>query len=51
MLIALCGGKGQVKKVGKIFAETGIAVQEQIAIPALFEPLKVLEVLACSSAR
>jgi len=45
-LIALFGGKGQVQKVGKIFAETGVAVQEQITIPALFEPLEFLEVLA-----
>jgi hypothetical protein len=28
MLIARCGGKGQVQKIGKIFAETGITVQE-----------------------
>jgi hypothetical protein len=46
ILIALCGSKGQVKKVGKIFAETGVAVQEQIAVPTFFKPLKCLEVLA-----
>jgi hypothetical protein len=39
-LIARGGSKGQGQKVGKIFAETGLAVQEQIAVPALFKPLK-----------
>ena len=45
-LITLFGGKGQVQKVGKIFTETGVTVQEQIAVPALFKPLKFLEVVA-----
>src|SRR5262249_50375038 len=45
-LIARGGGKGQVQKVGKIFAETGIAVQEQIAVSALFKPLTFSQVVA-----
>ena len=44
--MALFGSEGQVPKVGKIFAETGGAVQEQLAVPALFKPLKFLAVVA-----
>jgi hypothetical protein len=46
VLIALLGGKGQVNEVGKIFAQTGVSVQEYIAVASLFEPLKFLQVFA-----
>jgi hypothetical protein len=45
-LIARLGGTGQVKKVSNIFAEPGVAVEEQIAVPALCKPLKFPQVLA-----
>ena len=44
-VIALLGGKGQVKKCGEVFAETGVTGQEDISIAAFFEPLKRAEML------
>jgi hypothetical protein len=44
--MALFGREGQGQKGGHIVAATGIAVQEQIAVPALFQPLKCLEGVA-----
>src|SRR2546426_10424365 len=44
IVIALLGGKGEMNKLGKVFAETGVTGQEDIPIAAFFEPLKRAEV-------
>ena len=45
-LMARGGGQGQVQKVGKLFAETGIAVQAHRAVSALCQPLQCSQVVA-----